>query len=97
MTLPQVVASDTAHALEHSLEVQLPFLQLTLDDFALVPFAVGYIEIPGELRVEARLTDVDFADLRIGMEMTVTTIPFAVDDDGTEVVTFAFRPVNRAS
>jgi hypothetical protein len=57
-----------------------------------VPFAVGYIEIPGALRVEARLTDVDIADLRIGMEMTVTTVTFAVDDDGTEVVTFAFRP-----
>src|SRR5688572_31057084 len=28
--LPQVVTSDPAHALEHSLEVQLPFLQKTL-------------------------------------------------------------------
>lgn len=61
-----------------------------------VPFAVGYIEIPGVLRVEARLTDVDFADLQIGMPMTVTTVPFAVDEDGTEVVTFAFRPVDPA-
>jgi AmmeMemoRadiSam system protein B len=39
--LPQVVASDAAHAQEHSLEVQLPFLQTVLDDFALVPLAVG--------------------------------------------------------
>jgi AmmeMemoRadiSam system protein B/AmmeMemoRadiSam system protein A len=39
--LPQVVVSDRAHALEHSLEVQLPFLQKQLGDFALVPFAVG--------------------------------------------------------
>lgn len=62
-----------------------------------VPFAVGYIEIPGELRVEARLTDVEISALRIGMEMTVTTVPFAVDEDGTEVVTFAFRPVSPAS
>ena len=30
-----------AHALEHSLEVQLPFLQAVLDDFKLVPLAVG--------------------------------------------------------
>ena len=59
-----------------------------------VPFAVGYVEIAGELRVEARLTDVDFADLRIGMEMTVTTVPFTTDEDGAEVVTFAFRPAN---
>jgi len=39
--LPQVVVSDAAHALEHSLEVQLPFLQSVLDDFRIVPFAVG--------------------------------------------------------
>ena len=39
--LPQVVEYDAAHALEHSLEVQLPFLQAVLDDFKLVPLAVG--------------------------------------------------------
>ncbi len=39
--LPQVGISATAHALEHSLEVQLPFLQAALDDFKLVPLAVG--------------------------------------------------------
>jgi len=39
--LPQVVASDAAHAQEHSLEVQLPFLQTVLGDFTLVPLAVG--------------------------------------------------------
>jgi predicted class III extradiol MEMO1 family dioxygenase len=39
--LPQVVTSIAAHALEHSLEVQLPFLQTMLDDFKLVPLAVG--------------------------------------------------------
>jgi len=39
--LPQVVASDAAHAQEHSLEVQLPFLQTVLGSFELVPLAVG--------------------------------------------------------
>lgn len=39
--LRQVVVSPAAHAQEHSLEVQLPFLQLALDDFKLVPLAVG--------------------------------------------------------
>lgn len=39
--LPQVVFSEVAHAQEHSLEVQLPFLQTVLTDFALVPLAVG--------------------------------------------------------
>ena len=39
--LPQVVEHCSAHALEHSVEVQLPFLQETLGDFALVPLVVG--------------------------------------------------------
>jgi hypothetical protein len=39
--LPQVVVSGQAHALEHSLEVHLPFLQAALDDFKLVPLVVG--------------------------------------------------------
>ncbi len=39
--LRQVVSSPAAHALEHSLEVQLPFLQSVLDDFKLLPLAVG--------------------------------------------------------
>jgi AmmeMemoRadiSam system protein B len=33
--------NDSAHELEHSLEVQLPFLQVTLRDFRLIPLAVG--------------------------------------------------------
>jgi hypothetical protein len=41
LELPQVQTSEAAHALEHSLEVQLPFLQTVLDDFRVVPFAVG--------------------------------------------------------
>lgn len=39
--LPQVGVSDEAHALEHSIEVQLPFLQQVLGDFTLVPVVVG--------------------------------------------------------
>lgn len=40
--LPQVVDSDAAHAREHALEVQLPFLQTVLaPGFTLLPLAVG--------------------------------------------------------
>jgi len=41
LTLPQVVLSDEAHAQEHALEVQLPFMQQVLGTFKLVPFVVG--------------------------------------------------------
>ena len=39
--LPQVRLSDEAHRWEHSLEVQLPFLQLTLAEFKVLPLVVG--------------------------------------------------------
>jgi MEMO1 family protein len=53
--LPQVVVSDAAHALEHSLEVQLPFLQKMLGDFALAPFAVGTAGVQQVAQVLERL------------------------------------------
>ena len=37
----QVTTSPAAHAMEHALEVQLPFLQKMLGEFALLPLAVG--------------------------------------------------------
>jgi len=43
--LPQVVVSEAAHVLEHSLEVHLPFLQTVLSDFKLVPLAVGDVAL----------------------------------------------------
>jgi MEMO1 family protein len=53
--LPQVVTSDAAHAMEHSLEVQLPFLQKTLGEFRLAPFAVGTASVAEVAQVIERL------------------------------------------
>lgn len=41
LDLPTVAVLEAAHDAEHSLEVQLPFLQRTLGEFALVPLVVG--------------------------------------------------------
>lgn len=41
---PTVRVIDAAHQREHSLEVQLPFLQAVLPEFTLVPLAVGYAD-----------------------------------------------------
>jgi AmmeMemoRadiSam system protein B len=38
-----VIESDTPHAQEHCLEVQLPFLQLLFDDFTLLPLVLGSV------------------------------------------------------
>ena len=48
--LPQVCDSALAHADEHSLEVQLPFLQRVLGDFSLLPLVVG--DASGEMIAE---------------------------------------------
>jgi len=44
LRLPQVRVQPDAHTREHSLEVELPFLQVLLGDFALVPLVVGEAE-----------------------------------------------------
>lgn len=40
-SMPQLNYLEVAHEQEHSLEVQLPFLQTVLDDFKLIPLVVG--------------------------------------------------------
>lgn len=57
-----------------------------------VPFGLGYVELAGQLRVEARLTVADPQRLAIGMEMQLVTEPLYEDGDGNRIVTFAFQP-----
>jgi uncharacterized OB-fold protein len=56
-------------------------------------YGVGYVELPGEVKVETRLTEADPEALTAGMEMELVVVPFRTDDEGNEVMTFAFRPV----
>ena len=67
-----------------------PYLGPAGRDF--VPFGVGYVEL-GDVKVEARLTESDPMALQHGMTMELVLVPFRTDDDGNDVVTFAFRPV----
>lgn len=57
------------------------------------PFGIGYVELPGQVRVEARLTVSDPALLRIGMPMELTIVPFGKDAAGAARMSFAFRPI----
>lgn len=63
----------------------------TADTFE--PFAVGYVELPGALKVEARLTEADPDKLRIGQEMELRIVPFGTDADGNQTMIYAFAPV----
>jgi hypothetical protein len=53
--LPGVSVFDLPHLEEHSLEVQLPFLQAVLGDFTLVPLVVGFAAPEEVAAVLARL------------------------------------------
>lgn len=53
--MPGVAVSAAAHAQDHALEVQLPFLQQVLGDFRLVPILVGQADSASVARVIERL------------------------------------------
>ncbi len=53
--LPEVQLTDAPHAPDHALEVELPFLQIALHDFALVPLLVGDARPDEVAQVLARL------------------------------------------
>ncbi|MEO0033438.1 MAG: hypothetical protein RIS94_3196 [Pseudomonadota bacterium] len=56
------------------------------------PWALGYVELPGEVIVESRLTNVEFDDIRIGMELELVQMP--LDPEAADpVLIHAFQPV----
>jgi uncharacterized OB-fold protein len=67
-----------------------PYLGPVGDDFE--PYGVGYVELPNQVRVETRLTIGDPEKLKIGMAMEIVAHVLTIDDDGNEVVTYAFAP-----
>jgi len=56
------------------------------------PYGVGYVELPGGVRVEGRLTENNPAKLSIGMDMEVVFEPYRTEENGDEVISFFFRP-----
>ena len=63
----------------------------TTEEF--VPFKLGYIELPGEVLVESRITAPEHQALAIGMPMRLTFEPLFTDAEGVEVMSFAFEPM----
>jgi AmmeMemoRadiSam system protein B len=55
--LPFVIQDDTAHAHEHALEVELPFLQVLLASFRVVPLLVGDVTPEGIAQMLSQLWD----------------------------------------
>jgi uncharacterized OB-fold protein len=57
------------------------------------PYGVGYVELPGQAKIESRLTESDPTKLVEGMEMELTLEPVGQDEDGNDIVTYAFKPI----
>ena len=62
------------------------------DEKSFQPFAIGYVELPGQVIVETRIEVDNFARLKIGMPMRLAVVPF-VRADGQTVSSYVFRPI----
>ena len=57
------------------------------------PFAVGYVELPDQTRVQTRIKTRDVERLHVGMEMELVVEKY-IERDGKDVVAYFFTPVD---
>ncbi|CAN7308689.1 OB-fold domain-containing protein [Phenylobacterium sp. LjRoot225] len=62
------------------------------DEESFQPFALGYVELPGEVIVEGRFEVSDFSSLHIGQAMRLILTPFR-KASGETVLAYAFTPI----
>ncbi|GGC16932.1 hypothetical protein GCM10011371_00470 [Novosphingobium marinum] len=61
---------------------------------AFKPFPVAYVELPGETIVEARLANVDFDSIEIGMPLEFVPVPLDPDEPNGIVIP-GFQPTEK--
>jgi uncharacterized OB-fold protein len=57
-----------------------------------VPFGVALVQLGDVIRVEGRLTEPDMDAIEFDQKVELTMVPFAADDEGNEIMTYAFQP-----
>jgi uncharacterized OB-fold protein len=57
------------------------------------PYAVVVVELPERVAVESVLTDCDLDSVHVGMAVEAVTAKMKEDEEGNDVVSFKFRPV----
>ena len=62
---------------------------------SLLPLGQAFIEMPGGLRIASVLTTADPQKLKVGMEMELVIENLYTDEEGNEVMTYKFRPVEK--
>lgn len=63
---------------------------------AFAPWIVAYVELPGQVIVEARLVDVDFEDVKIGMPVGFKPAPLDPGAPDSQLIP-AFAPMGDAA
>jgi uncharacterized OB-fold protein len=66
------------------------------DERSFKPFALGYVELDGQVIVESRLEVDSFDQLKIGLPMRLDLVPFQTAPHGEEVLSYVFRPAEGA-
>jgi uncharacterized OB-fold protein len=59
------------------------------------PYATALIDLPEGVRLFAQLTTANPAEIQMDGPVELTFGPIAVNKDGTEVISYKFRPINQ--
>ena len=57
------------------------------------PYVIAQVELPERVLVHALITDCAPEEARIGMEVEITPMKVGADDQGRDIMSFAFRPI----
>jgi len=60
-----------------------------------VPYGLGFVELPEGVRVETLFTDCDPEGLKIGDEVELVIEKLYDDDEGNELISYKFRPIEK--
>ena len=82
---PQLREDSVAHSAEHSLEVQLPFLQVLAPDFTFVPVALGTVQFESLVSVGEGIARVLDASKENVLLLTTSDLNHYEDDATTRV------------
>lgn len=62
-----------------------------------VPYALGYVDFPEDVRIMGQIGGCELEDIDIGMPLTLVLEPFGEDEDGNPLTGYRFHPVETAN
>ena len=90
--LEDVLFGNRGTLYSYTVQAYRPPALFRMDDWA--PYAIALVELPEGLRVMGMLTGCRNDEIRIGMDVELTVEPLYRDEEGREVLTYKYKPVN---